>query len=86
MPVAFIGFEFFSKKVDVDLPLDEKIVPGKFHQDRLHGVETYSEQTNKQTNFLLLYIQVTLVCGLAQLFLVEVVFLAEQHTYHRQDQ
>ena len=59
MPVAWVGFVFFSNKVDVDLPLGVETIPGKFHQNRLYGVETYSEQTNKQTDrqtFIFIYI------------------------------
>ena len=44
---------FFRKKLDVDLPLDQKIVPTKFHRNRLYGVETYSEQTDRQTFFFI---------------------------------
>ena len=53
LPVASVGLLFFSKKLDVDLPLGEKIVPGKFHQNWSYGVETHSEQTNRQTFFFI---------------------------------
>ena len=59
VPVAPVGFVLFSNKVDVDLPLGVETIPGKFHRNRLYGVETYSEQTNKQTDrqtFIFIYI------------------------------
>ncbi len=49
-PVARGGLIFFGKKVDVDLPLDVKIVSGKFGCICSYGLQTHSEQTNKQTN------------------------------------
>ena len=66
LPVASVGFVFFRKKLDVDLPLDEKIVPGKFHQDQLYGVETYSEQTDRQTDILLYIYRLAEVPGVAR--------------------
>ena len=39
---------FFSNEVDVGILLVVETIPGKFHQNRLHGVETYSEQTGRQ--------------------------------------
>ncbi len=52
-PVARGGLIFFGKKVDVDLFLDVKIVFGKFGCISSYGLQTHSEQTNKQTDILL---------------------------------
>ncbi len=60
-PVARGGLIFFGKKVDVDLPLDVKIVSGKFGCICSYGLQTHSEQTNKQTNkqtFFFIYIDI----------------------------
>ena len=61
LPVACVGFVFFLNKVDVDLLLDVEAIPGKFHRNRLYGVETHSEQTDRQTDrqtFFFIYIDV----------------------------
>ena len=52
LPVASVGFVFFEKKVDVDLPLAVETLPGKFRCIRSNGVGMHSEQTDKQTNIL----------------------------------
>ena len=50
----FLGkeYNFSEKKLDVDLPLDERSIPRKFHIIWMHGVEMHSEQTNKHTDKL----------------------------------
>jgi len=50
LPAAPVGFNYSQEKVDVDLPLGVETIPGKFHRNRLYGVEMHSEQTNKQTD------------------------------------
>ena len=60
LPVASVGFVFFPNRVDVDLPLDVKTLPGKCRCIRSNGVGMHSEQTNKQTDrqtFFLTYIE-----------------------------
>ena len=53
LPAAPVGFVFLSNQVDVDLPQAVETIPGKFHRNRLYGVEMHSEQTNRQTDTLL---------------------------------
>ena len=48
-----MGFVFFPKKVDVDLPLNVETLSGKFRRIRFNDVGMHSEQTDRQTFFLI---------------------------------
>ena len=62
LPVASAGFGFSEKKVDVDLPLVVETLPGKFRCIRFNGVGMHSEQTDRQT-FFLIYIEDGRLCS-----------------------
>ena len=62
-PIAGEGPHFFGKKVDVDLPLGEESILGKFGRIWLHRVQMHKEQTDKQT-FFFIYIDNILVVPL----------------------
>ena len=52
LPVACVGFVFFNQ-VDVHLPLDVEIIPGKFYRNQLYGMGMHSEQADRQTFFFI---------------------------------